>query len=343
MATQCDEYRLEAVCDLRPNLVDRARRWAKQQRNLDVRGYTDAGEMIAREPLDAVLVTIPPNEQVPVCCAAMEAGLDVMAEVPVAYTFEHCWQLVLTVERTGRVFLLLEQMRFSGIARTWRQIVAQGVIGHPVFAEGEYFGEKSDPWFVNPQGLHYTPAQAAASRDAQLAWRARVAPIVYLPHELSPLLYILDDRVTRVTAMSLGAPSHRYPNLPLPDAQAALMHTARDTLIRMATCWTCPSIPRDSMGSHWWHIKGTEGVLECPRSVGDACKLWVGRWHSESPVDLKVGASNRRGPRWSTGRTPTRPPSCSWTIQTPCSRRWRRCTCTAGRTAGWGSSRSLSG
>src|SRR5690606_10567586 len=133
----------------------------------------------------------------------------------------------------GRLFLLLEQTRFSGIARTWRDIVARGVIGRPVFAEGEYFGQKTDPWFVNDQGLHYTPGQAAVAPDAKLAWRGEVFPIIYLPHELSPLLYIMNDRVTRVTGMSTGRPSHRYPNLPQPDVQAALMHTHNDAILRM--------------------------------------------------------------------------------------------------------------
>ncbi|MFA9479555.1 Gfo/Idh/MocA family protein [Phycisphaerales bacterium AB-hyl4] len=296
LATGCEEYQLEAVCDQRQNLIDRAKQWATDDFGLNVRGYTNAAEMIANESLDAVLVTIPPHEQIPVCCAAMEAGLDVMAEVPVAYSFEHCWQVVLTAERTGRLFLLLEQVRFSGIARTWRDIVAKGVIGQPVFAEGEYFGEKTDPWFTNPQGLHYTPAQAAGASDASLAWRGQVPPITYLPHELSPLLYIMDDRVTRVTGMSTTTPSHRYDNLPLPDVQAALMQTQKDAVMRMATCWTSPSVPRGPMVTHWWHIKGTEGVLEAPRSPGDKSKLWVGGWHTREPVELDLGTQNLRGP-----------------------------------------------
>ena len=70
-------------------------------------------------------------------------------------------------------------------------------------------------------------------------------PIHYLPHELSPMLKVLDDRVVEVTAMSTTAPSRAHPEIGQPDIQVALMKTAKGALLRLATGFTQPvSHPR---------------------------------------------------------------------------------------------------
>ena len=41
-------------------------------------------------------------------------------------SMEDCWRVVTTAERTGTVFMLMEQVRFSGYIRAWRRIVDAG-------------------------------------------------------------------------------------------------------------------------------------------------------------------------------------------------------------------------
>lgn len=122
-----------------------------------------------------------------------------MCEVPLTYSFPHCWQAVVTVEQTGKHLFLMEQMRYSGYVRPWRQIVDRGVIGKPLFVKGEYFSCKGgDVLFQDDDGIYYNPAQAARYMDRRPkpTWRHTTPAIGYLPHELSPMLYVIDDRVT---------------------------------------------------------------------------------------------------------------------------------------------------
>jgi predicted dehydrogenase len=57
---------------------------------------------------------------------ALGAGKHVTTEVPLCYTLDECWKLVLAVERSGCFFQLAEQVRYWGFIQAWKQIVAAG-------------------------------------------------------------------------------------------------------------------------------------------------------------------------------------------------------------------------
>jgi predicted dehydrogenase len=285
-ALDYDDYELCCVCDIREHVTGTVISELQSKHNVRVRGYTDFDDMIKSEELDAVAILIDPDKQVPLACKAMESGLHVMMEVPAAYTIEDCWKLVTTVERTGKVFLLMEQIRYTGYVQAWREIVQKGIIGKPLFAEGEYFSNKIDAFYQDDKGVFYSMEQAKKYGVAKPTWRHKAPTITYLPHELSPLLHILDDRVVRVTGMSVRNKSYKYENLNRADIQVALMHTEKDVIMRLAASHSAPAIPRGELHSHWHHIKGTEGVLEWKRTNKDSCKLWVDSWQLNEPIEV---------------------------------------------------------
>jgi predicted dehydrogenase len=296
-----EDYRLISVCDVRGDVVKKVVSMVEQEHGLKIRGYTNYEEMLKKEELDAVAVQVDVDKQVPLACQAMESGRHVMMEVPVAYSIEDCWRIVTTTERTGKVFLLMEQLRYGGYIRAWRQIIQQGVIGKPVFAEGEYFGDKPDAYFQDERGVFYRADQAKRNPQAKPTWRHKAETITYLPHELSPLLYALDDRVTRVVGMTTRRSSYRYDNLKRADFQVALMHTEKDVVLRIASGHSLPSIHRGDLGSHWHHIKGTEGVLEWKRAADESCKLWVKNWQMYEPAKMPWGTGRTDAPREAAG------------------------------------------
>lgn len=291
-----EEYELAAVCDLRDRVVETVCQRTRAEHGVEVNGYTSFGDMLSREQLDAVIVQVDPDKQVPLACQAMDAGCHVMMEVPAAYTIEDCWRLVVTVERTGRVFLLMEQLRYSGYIQAWRRLVQDGVIGRPLFAEGEYFDDKPDAFYQDAAGRFYTPRQAEETPDATPTWRHLAPTITYLPHELSPILHALDDRVVRVTGMSTRNRSYNYDSVERADMQVALMHTERDTILRMAVAHTVPGIRRGDLVTHWHHIKGTRGAVEWRRGDQEQCKLWVADWQLAQPLDVPWGTARIDGP-----------------------------------------------
>lgn len=296
-----EDYKLCCVCDLRGEVTDTVVAGVKEKYKKEIRGYTSFDEMLKLEELDAVAILIDPDKQTPLACQAMEAGLHVMMEVPTAYTIEDCWDLVTTVERTGKTFLLMEQLRYTGYVQAWKRIIEQGVIGKPIFAEGEYFSNKPDAFYQDDKGIFYSLEQAKDNVNAKPTWRQKAPTITYLPHELSPLLHMLEDRVVRVTAMSVRNESYKYENLHRSDMQVALMHTEKDTILRVAVSHSTPAISRGELVSHWHHIKGTNGVLEWMRSNEDKCKLWVDGWQLSKPIEVPWSLRRMDAPMESLG------------------------------------------
>ncbi|MDP6778860.1 MAG: Gfo/Idh/MocA family oxidoreductase [Candidatus Latescibacteria bacterium] len=297
-----DDYELAAICDIRPELVEQVSSRLETEHGVSVPAYTDFDEMLRDTEMDAVAVHVDPDVQVPLCCRAMQAGLHVLSEVPVAYTMEHCWDLVTTVECTGKVYLLMEQCRYWGFIRAWGEIVRSGVIGKPIYVEGEYVGYYgTHQLFQDDQGRNYTVEQARENPQAKPTWRHRSQPIYYLPHTLSPLLYVLDDRVARVVAMSTRNRSYRYEEVERADIQLALLHTDDDVVIKVARGSNTPVMKRGGTAHHWFHIKGTEGALEWPRSELDKPKMWISGWQMSSPVEMPWTTARTDAPQFAAG------------------------------------------
>ena len=107
------------------------------------------------------------------------------------------------------------------------------VWGRITYCEGQYIGYYGTHQFFQDlqTGRFYRVDQFRDHPSAQPTWLHRMPPIHYLPHELSPMLKVLDDRVVEVTAMSTASPSYAQPEIGQPDIQVALMKTEKDTLL----------------------------------------------------------------------------------------------------------------
>ena len=101
-------------------------------------------------------------------------------------------------------------------------------------------------------------------------------PIHYLPHELSPMLKVLDDRVTQVVAMSTRPQSYAHPQIQTADMQMALMKTEKDAIMRMGASF---SQPHPEANYHWYHIQGTGGQIEWKRAERDRPRMWLADAH----------------------------------------------------------------
>ncbi len=281
-----DEYELVCVCDIIPELVESLTSELEKESDFKVAGYTDYTEMLEKEQLDAICIEVDVDKQIDLACQAMEAGLDVMIEVPLTYSIEECWKIVTTVERTGKVFFMMEQARYGGYVEAYREIVQSGAMGKPLFAEGEYFHFVDGYFFQGDDGKWFSNNDFGKDPAAKPTWRYYNPPIVYLPHDLSPLLYILDDRVTRVVGMANRKQSYKYPNMKYCDTQAALMHTEKDVVMRLAVGF---STVNSNERCHWQHIKCTDGEVEGPRTISDTHKLFIPKWQMKNPIDMDWG------------------------------------------------------
>ncbi len=149
-----DEVRLTAVCD-----VDAARVAQAQAQYGAEQAYTDAEEMLARAPLDGVLVLTPMVPHGPLCIAALEAGKHVYVEKVMAVELAQADRMIALAERAGLTLASAPSTILLSAFQRAREWVTGGEIGRVslVNAIGAHHGPArwdgytSDPtWFYLP-------------------------------------------------------------------------------------------------------------------------------------------------------------------------------------------------
>ncbi len=279
--------RVTAICDRIEPLVQQAYEERVQDKEA-VTCYTDHRKMLKEANIDAVFIGVAPEHNADLVCEVLEAGKHVMCEVPLCYTIEDCWRVVLAVEKSGLKFQMAEQMRFAPYIQAWKQMVAEGELGKIIFVEGQYLHGRTREryWNDSKTGKRLTLEEAKDNPNAikSRAWRMS-HPILYLPHELSPILSILEDRVVKVTCMGTRCKSYKYDWFPTSDIEVALMHTANDTVLRLAAGFTITPVPHGC--THWYHLMGTEGSVETNRYTGESMKLFKPGPFMKEHADMK--------------------------------------------------------
>lgn len=265
-------FEITTLCEIIPALQQKALAARPELRQAKM--LTRYEDVLDDPDIDAVALTVRSPDQGAMAARALEAGKHVHAEVPMAHTLEDCRRIVDAVERTGKVYLLGEQTRYWGFVDAWREIVQSGQIGKVTYCEGQYIGFYGTWWYFRDfeTGEFCQVEDLPQHPNAQATWFMEMPPIHYLPHELSPMLKVLDDRVVEVTAMSTGPQSYSFPEIQQPDLQVALMKTEKDTILRMAAGFT-QKVP-SARGHHWYHLLGTRGCLEWKRAARELPKMW---------------------------------------------------------------------
>jgi predicted dehydrogenase len=279
-------YRIVAICDPIVALHERAlSALADRDR---VTAYASYEDILADPRVDAIALCVRCKEQGALAAQALEAGKHVHSEVPAAHTLRDCWRIVLAVEQTRLVYQLAEQTRYWGFVDAWRDLVAQGRLGRVTYCEGQYLGYYGTRAFSQDpkSGTFYSVSELPANPQAKPTWLQEMPPIHYLPHELSPMLKVLDDRVVEVVAMSTSSPSYSHPQIDQPDIQVALMKTHKDAILRMAAGFTQPVPHR---GHHWYQVVGTRGCIEWKRSARGLGGMWLAdaQMHDVAEVDWR--------------------------------------------------------
>lgn len=94
-----------------------------------IRRYADAYAMIKDGNLDGVYVATLLELHAPITLAALQAGLHVVCEKPMAESAEICRQMVQTAEQANRMLVVTFESRYQPHLVTMRQWVEQGKLG----------------------------------------------------------------------------------------------------------------------------------------------------------------------------------------------------------------------
>ena len=239
---------LVAVCDLKSNLA----RAIAEENKIEM-WFDNYDIMLKRAKLDIVIICTPAPLHAIQSIKAMEIGVNVLSEVPAAYSLDECKALVRTVRKTKAKYMMAENCCYFPFAIFWEKIVGEGKIGEPIYAEAEYV---HDCRFL--------------MRDEQgrLTWRAKMPPIIYCTHSLGPLLKIMKDRCKLAIGMHTGC--NVDPDIGAIDLEIGLFKTEKGRIIKVLTGF---SIIREPP-LLWYVIYGTKGCLETKRCNWDYYKAY---------------------------------------------------------------------
>lgn len=113
-----------AVCDVWSNRVEDAK-----NRFHAAHAFADFRDLLARDDIDAVVITTPEHWHVPIAVAAAKAGKDMYCEKSLGTTVAEGRALCDTIRRYGRVFQFGTQQRSERNFRVACELVRNGRIG----------------------------------------------------------------------------------------------------------------------------------------------------------------------------------------------------------------------
>jgi predicted dehydrogenase len=91
--------------------------------------YTDLSEALAKTEADLAVVVTPPAFHRGPVIEAMEAGLDVLSEKPMAETREDCRAMMQAASDLGRTYTVSQNYRYNPAFYTMARMIREGVIG----------------------------------------------------------------------------------------------------------------------------------------------------------------------------------------------------------------------
>lgn len=171
---------LTAVCDSNPERIEVARELAP-----DVAGFTDAEEMLDSGLVDLVVVSTPPNSHHDWAMKALDRGLHVVLEKPMALTGDECDAAMAFAAEKGKTLVVYQNRRFDPDFVTMRRLIADGAIGE-VFQYDSFVGGYSRP-------CDYWHSDAGVSGGAIFDWGS---------HYLDQVLNIFTSPIAHVSGVN---------------------------------------------------------------------------------------------------------------------------------------------
>jgi len=113
--------------------------------------------LIELENLDGVIIASPPQYHADQVVVALESGLNVFSEVPMAIREEDVDKIVAAEESSSKIYQLGENYCFYSEVLYAAHLVSTGKIGEPVYGESEYLHDVTYRWREKGYGDVNTP------------------------------------------------------------------------------------------------------------------------------------------------------------------------------------------
>lgn len=143
-----NEAEIAAICD-----IDEARLKKTADRFGIEKRYTNIDDMLANEKLDAADVCVWNCNHAECTIKALEAGLHVLCEKPMAYSAAEAEEMLATAKRVGKLLMVGFVCRFSNTTTVAKDFIDKGYLGEIYSAKAQYVRRHGAPggWFCNKE------------------------------------------------------------------------------------------------------------------------------------------------------------------------------------------------
>ncbi len=107
---------------------------------LGVPTYLDWREMLADQAPDIVSICTPPAFHAEAVIEALDAGIHVMCEKPMAASVADAERMATAAEGAEALLMIAFCHRFHGTAMKAKQLIDEGILGRPVYFRGAFTG-----------------------------------------------------------------------------------------------------------------------------------------------------------------------------------------------------------
>lgn len=139
-----DNVEIAAICDInKENLNETADKY-----NIKAR-YTDVNEMLKNEKLDAADVCVWNNAHSTCAIAALNAGLHVLCEKPMAISLDEAKKMYQAAKENKKLLMIGFVMRFSDGAAVAKDFIDNNFLGDIYYSKATYLRRHGNPggWF----------------------------------------------------------------------------------------------------------------------------------------------------------------------------------------------------
>lgn len=121
--------------------------------------YTEYGDLLRHEGLDAILNLTPVPFHREITAAALDAGLHIYSEKPLADSVEDARALIAKAKERDRLLLCAPAVMATDRFRWLREVLAAGRIGRPTLATGQIAGMGPAAWraYIGDPAVFYGP------------------------------------------------------------------------------------------------------------------------------------------------------------------------------------------
>ena len=117
--------------------MDHAREFAEQWKIPNV--YPSLEDMLSNETVDAVIIASPNKQHYPLAMTAIERGLHVLCEKPLAMNYTEAIRMTEAAKSAGVKTMVSFTYRFMPTARYLKELIEQGYIGKPYHLNMRYY------------------------------------------------------------------------------------------------------------------------------------------------------------------------------------------------------------